>query len=327
MRRIKTFYIFLIIVTFNSCHKKEKDEFIYDVIVTETPANLNNLNSVYDDYNSDLPYIAGGEEIYFSSNRNSSGSDFDIIGKYLSVSYHEEDNKLNIDTWNTSEPTYSNKFLQLTNTSFNELGPFTFTDNSWWSYLMYASHENGEYNIKFVYTNTQDWGHYDSQEIVYGPYNVKCLNSAFDELYPTKSQNNEIYFCSNRTDSIFHIYKAKMTVNNNYYNYFINSDTVEIEMDTILSSSKDDKCPSIRGNLLVFTSNRDGGYGGYDLYYSKFINNSWTEPVNFGPTINTQYDEYRPITTIFMDYTIMIFSSNRPGGKGGFDLYCVKVTI
>lgn len=46
---------------------------------------------------------------------------------------------------------------------------------------------------------------------------------------------------------------------------------------------------------MVFASNRDGGYGGFDLYYSVLLNNEWSEPVNFGPKINAEYDDYRPI--------------------------------
>lgn len=80
---------------------------------------------------------------------------------------------------------------------------------------------------------------------------------------------------------------------------------------------------------MVFTSNRPGGYGGYDLYYSKWNGSHWSAPVNFGPSINTSYDEYRPILHRNMEYTnkLLIFSSNRPGGKGGFDLYRTGISL
>jgi hypothetical protein len=78
---------------------------------------------------------------------------------------------------------------------------------------------------------------------------------------------------------------------------------------------------------MVFTSNRPGGYGGYDLYYSKFDGQSWSEPVNFGEDINTEYDEFRPVALQVFDFKndVMLFSSDRPGGKGGFDLYYVGI--
>ena len=78
---------------------------------------------------------------------------------------------------------------------------------------------------------------------------------------------------------------------------------------------------------MVFTSNRPGGMGGFDLYYSIFRNGNWSSPVNFGPRINTSSDEYRPVLGSNPDFTnqFMMFSSNRTGGKGGFDLYFTGV--
>ena len=62
------------------------------------------------------------------------------------------------------------------------------------------------------------------------------------------------------------------------------------------------------------------------MYYSLKINNEWSNPINFGSVINTEYDEYRPITFKVLDlFDLMVFSSNRPNGKGGFDLFCAKM--
>ncbi|MBI5008107.1 MAG: hypothetical protein HZB98_00285, partial [Bacteroidia bacterium] len=90
-----------------------------------------------------------------------------------------------------------------------------------------------------------------------------------------------------------------------------------------INSTSDDKCPNIHRNVMVFASNRLGGLGGFDLYYSILKNGKWNLPVNFGPRINTIYDEYRPVIGSEQDFTnsYLIFSSNRPGGIGGFDLY------
>ena len=95
-------------------------------------------------------------------------------------------------------------------------------------------------------------------------------------------------------------------------------------MDSSLSSSSDDKCPFIFENKMVFASNRGGGFGGYDLYYSNYENGEWSEPINFGEKVNTEFDEYRPILIdegVSWTQTMMVFSSNRTGGMGGFDLY------
>ncbi len=97
----------------------------------------------------------------------------------------------------------------------------------------------------------------------------------------------------------------------------------------IINSTSDDKCPFIFRKIMVFASDRPGGLGGFDLYYSRFSNGQWGTPVNFGPGINSSSDEYRPVISSDEEFTnnFMIFSSDRPGGKGGFDLYFTGVTF
>ncbi|HEY7171200.1 MAG TPA: hypothetical protein VH417_10165 [Vicinamibacterales bacterium] len=75
------------------------------------------------------------------------------------------------------------------------------------------------------------------------------------------------------------------------------------------------------GLSLYFTSARPGGYGGFDIYVSQraSVAAPWDGPQNLGPTINSPYDEGAVNLTI--DGHTMFFSSNRPGGFGGGDLY------
>lgn len=77
------------------------------------------------------------------------------------------------------------------------------------------------------------------------------------------------------------------------------------------SISYDDK-------TLFFSSDMPGGYGGSDLYYSKWENDRWTEPVNLGDQINTLGDEMFP----FIAHDNMLyFASNGHGGFGGLDIF------
>jgi len=324
----KTISTLIICLILGSCTPLDPDpNFEYEIIITDTATNLQSLNSANDDFNSDLPYPAARSEIYFSSNRNSGGDNYDIICKAIDISYHEKDNILNfsIPTNNSYSP-FQTKLFTLINTQHDELGPFSFGANGW-NYFFYANNESGDFDIKFVYTPSIDWGTYDGQQRLFGPSSVTIVNSVYDDLYPTINQNkSKLFFCSNRENESFDIYSIDLNSEVLLHDYLTSENSVQIFKESVLSSNSNDKCPSINGNILVFASDRDGGYGGYDLYYSQFINNQWSTPVNFGDKINSSSDEYRPITFSFFNYSdLMIFSSNRPGGKGGFDLYCVKI--
>lgn len=78
--------------------------------------------------------------------------------------------------------------------------------------------------------------------------------------------------------------------------------------------------PSITpdGKTLYFVSNFKGGQGGMDIWKSELKpNNRWTDPVNLGPSINTKYNEVFPQVSD----EVLYFSSNRPDGIGGYDIY------
>ncbi|WP_445383097.1 OmpA family protein [Robiginitalea sp. IMCC43444] len=84
--------------------------------------------------------------------------------------------------------------------------------------------------------------------------------------------------------------------------------------------------PYIFEGSLFFASDVFYGLGGMDLYKAQLqADNSLTTPINLGPEINTQHDEFgliiKEIESGYMGY----FSSNRPGGLGGDDLYGFSV--
>jgi peptidoglycan-associated lipoprotein len=70
---------------------------------------------------------------------------------------------------------------------------------------------------------------------------------------------------------------------------------------------------------LYYSSNGYEGYGGLDIYKSVRKGNSWSEPVNLFVPINSGYDDFGIIVTVPGEEGY--FSSNRPGGMGGDDIY------
>lgn len=85
----------------------------------------------------------------------------------------------------------------------------------------------------------------------------------------------------------------------------------QIPIDEI-NSPYNEKGPEISNDeqFLFFSSDRPGGYGGYDIWYSYKEGNRWSRPVNMGDKINTASNERDP--AISPDGKSFFFSSDRP---------------
>jgi outer membrane protein OmpA-like peptidoglycan-associated protein len=77
---------------------------------------------------------------------------------------------------------------------------------------------------------------------------------------------------------------------------------------------------SADGNYLFFVSNKKGGFGGTDIYWSKKnTDGTWATPVNMGKEINTADDEFSPY--LHADGKTFYFSSQGHNSMGGFDIF------
>jgi hypothetical protein len=298
--------------------------------ISNKPVNLEFINSEYDDYNSTSPILGETFPICFSSNRNSEGQEYDIIYKLVKFHFSKSSGEFNIEEEkNGNMSVYIdnrdlNKALRRINSTHNEYGPYLTSRFPYGSakskILLYANDESGNFDIKFTHNLKNQ--EYDSIA------SISYLNSEFDDYYPTfNKDSSKIYWCSNRNGQ-FDILNVEINSSLNLLDRLYEDSNKVVKTVEILNSSSDDKCPFIMGDFLVFSSNRAGGYGGFDLYYSEKINGEWTTPENFGPDINSEFDEYRPIIRPQewgFTNDLMIFSSNRPEGLGGFDLYYVGI--
>lgn len=76
----------------------------------------------------------------------------------------------------------------------------------------------------------------------------------------------------------------------------------------------------IGDTMVIFASQRPGGYGGLDLYKTVWVRGRWSAPVNLGPDINSTFDETTPFLS--RNGQVLYFSSNRPDqSMGGFDVF------
>ena len=76
------------------------------------------------------------------------------------------------------------------------------------------------------------------------------------------------------------------------------------------------------GQTLFFTSNRKGGFGGTDLYYSRYDSerDRWGPANNLGPTINTHQNEVTPFFHSINE-TLYFSSNGQLKTFGGYDIF------
>ena len=310
--------------------------------------NLENLNTQYDDYNASstpqltniVDHLHSGLyfEMIFSSNRKSMGGDFDVWYAILCITLLSPiENKIRVE--------YIDEFYPGFNSTANEFGPIVIPkrhanlcesiyipDHSYtldtdqgknsgidtnplqnFKYYFFASdRSSGKEGLDLYCVNEN-----------HTLYNF-FLNTEFNEAYPCYKFNDyDMYYCADNEGN-YDIYKVYNPYSD--FNYWMQNGHSYFRPQKIaeLSSNSDDKCPYIFGNIMVFTSDRPGGFGGFDIYYSKYDSNNkkWSSPKNFSKLVNSKYNEYRPSLYLYNSKIyIMIFSSDRQGGLGGYDLY------
>lgn len=148
------------------------------------------------------------------------------------------------------------------------------------------------------------------------------VNSTADDNAPTFLDNDELsvvqlYFVSSRTGGLGgqDIYLSNQMVDGSFG---------PAALVPELSSSSTDSRPSIRhdGLEIIFQSNRPGSFGtALDLWVAtrESALDAWSAPVNLGSTINTAAIENN--ANLSSARMTLFFSSDRPGGLGGLDLY------
>ena len=294
-----------------SCLESDNDPFIPGTF-SETVAPLSGANSQYDDYNSAATptLVHLGFPFSFSSNRATQGGTFDIENFEVKVHWDQRSGAVSL---NAEDNSSSSPWPDWSSAS-NEFGPFHIESVGTPRLYLFASDRNGNLDI----FHAEAYG--TEQPSV-------ALNSVADDAYPSLGQDNSFYFSSNRSGN-YDIFSAPVPTGQSIKTFLETAGATPAPVNAV-NSGADDKAPYINGKLMVFASNRPGGHGGYDLWYSIQGEGGWSQPVNFGPNINKASDEFRPVVLVSdpVDFTndLMIFSSDRPGGLGGFDLYFVGI--
>ncbi len=175
--------------------------------------------------------------------------------------------------------------------------------------LIYTEKRGLENTIYFLKKDAGEWGEpLDITSQLGGETDCSSnsLNMDGTELYLYKNDDfdGNIYMSSYKNGTWSKIKKLNRNINTRYY--------------------ESHACISPDGNRLFFTSNRDGGEGGLDIYVSeKNSRGAWGEAKNIGPVINTPFNEDTPFITA--NGSILYFSSEGHVNMGGYDIFSSRI--
>ena len=74
--------------------------------------------------------------------------------------------------------------------------------------------------------------------------------------------------------------------------------------------------------MIIFSSDRPGGFGRADIYISHLENGRWSDPMNLGTAVNSEASEYGAM--ISPDGHFLFFTSSRTGME---DIYWVSTDV
>ncbi|MCG8580564.1 MAG: SPOR domain-containing protein [Bacteroidales bacterium] len=134
-------------------------------------------------------------------------------------------------------------------------------------------------------------------------------------LYLTE-RGDEVYFSMKNEEAIGRLFKMEKLLDGW-------SESVALEG---INSEADDRHPFviIDGSTIFFSSNREGGMGGYDLYKADddAEQKTFTNPVNLGIPFNSPKDDYLFVADEFNQ--LAWFSSNRETSDSTLIVYTIK---
>jgi len=149
------------------------------------------------------------------------------------------------------------------------------------------------------------------------------VNSAYDEYLPSLTIDEQTLVFTVKLPNK----KSYLNSENYQEDFFISKNedgkwTKSIDMGSPVNTIQNEGGQSIsaNGRFLFFTaSKRADGLGDCDIYYSYKTDNEWSIPMNLGLPVNTKYWDSQP--SISFDGKTLYFSSDRPGGFGGSDIW------
>lgn len=176
-----------------------------------------------------------------------------------------------------------------------------------------------------------------SLEAVGNAYDIQLVsagdgvNSIYDEYWPSLTadeqtivftvlvpRNPQLFLERELPKSALYFHEDFFMSNRDINGEWLPRDPLPGEINT--SGNEGAQTLSADGNWMFFTAcGRPDGRGSCDIYFSYKTDRGWSEAVNLGSPVNTPYWESQP--SFSSDGRTLLFVSNRPGGRGGKDIW------
>jgi hypothetical protein len=144
------------------------------------------------------------------------------------------------------------------------------------------------------------------------------INTVSDDIMSCISPDGSQLFFFRKVRSTYDIFVSKLSKRKKW--------SAPEKLGPSVNSKDNEVYPYITsdGNTMLFASDRDGGYGGYDIYMSeKKSTGEWGQPLNLGSDVNSEKDEVCPM--LLPDGTLY-FSSDGYETMGGFDIFMTTIS-
>ncbi len=151
------------------------------------------------------------------------------------------------------------------------------------------------------------------------------VNTKYDDYVPLVNADESLLYFTSRREGC----KGEKDPNGDYYEDIFTSEKVDGQWTApkcikgSINTDSHDACVSLSADgqsMIIYRTNKKDPTSG-DLYMIKYNGTEWGEPEILGAQINTPYREQS--ACISLDNTALYFSSDKPGGLGGKDIYRV----
>ena len=138
--------------------------------------------------------------------------------------------------------------------------------------------------------------------------------------------NNNLYFTSSRPDTLLVNKQKKVIHNNNIFSTTNGNTADKFNLPTVSGMHQGSACFTADGKTVYFTRWPISGIKIAAIYQSSLNDKSeWSEAVKLGTDINADgYSSQQP--SITADGKYFLYASNKPGGKGKFDIWYATIS-